>query len=114
MIPILLAGLAIGAVVVVACWDDILDFMRSFAKAVWEKLRRFAHGVQVLVKKLGEKLGFKTKAYYEKNNEWYEETTTRKIDVSEVPAHILKKAKPSKEVEVTDEFNKELEMAYAN
>ena len=113
MIPILLAGLAIGAVVVVACWDDIIDFMRSFANAVKEKLGRFKRGVQVLARRLGEKMGFVTKAYYEKDNEWYEETTTRKIDKSEVPAYIMNKIK-SQETDVTEEFNDELKMAYEN
>ena len=102
----------IGAALVVSFWDEIIDFMRSFARAVKEKLRRFKHGVQVLAEKLGEKIGFKTKAYYEKDNEWYEETTTRKINKSEVPDYIMKKIQSKRSTDVTDDFENELKLAY--
>ncbi len=47
--------------------------------------------------------------YYKENGEWIEQTTTRKVEESEVPVHIRDRLK-NEETNITHEMEEELEL----
>ena len=91
MIPVILAGI-IGTVLVVTFWDEIVDWLNDFIPKVEKVFQDIAHGAVVLGEKIyNNMLAIKHKLYYQQNKEWMEQTTTRQVDESEVPAHIRNK-----------------------
>lgn len=105
MLPVLVA-LGIGAVVVVTFWDEIVEWLSDFVSKVEEAFRNIAHGAQVMAEKLRNNyIAIKHKLYYQENNRWTEQTTTRQVDESEVPPHIRKKVmQQQREADVTREL----------
>lgn len=106
MIPAVLAALAIGGVLVVAFWDEIINWLNDFIPKVEEAFRDIAHGAQVLGEKIkGSYIAIKHKLFYQENNKWIEKTTTREVDESEVPPHIRDKVmRQSKAADLTGEL----------
>ncbi len=106
-IPVILAALAIGgAVVVVAFWDEIVDWLNDFIPKVEKAFRDIAHGAQVLGEKINSKIvEIKHKLFFKENNKWMEKSTIRQIDESAVPPHIREKImKQSKAADLTGEL----------
>lgn len=102
MIPLLIAGglVALGTAIVVANWNEIVNWIRGFVpklEAAWKKFRpHLPYEMQLvgdMVVGAGKQLvSFIHKFYYqEENGQWMEERTVRKVDESEVPAHIREK-----------------------
>ncbi len=106
MIPVILAGLAIGGVLVVAFWDEIIDWLNDFIPKVEEAFRDIAHGAQVLGERIKTNyVAIKHKLFYQENNKWIEKTTTREVEESEVPPHIREKVmKQKKAADLTGEL----------
>ena len=64
------------------------------------------------VKKVSEGVvNFIQKLYYQENDKWIEQTTTREVPEDQVPAHIRKKYSGKKETDVTNNMKKELALS---
>ena len=115
MIPALLAALAIGGILVVAFWDDIVDWMKKLVNGLRQMFselkKKVAHAAGAFIQRVENKLAaIRHKLYYQEQGEWIEETTTRKIKESEIPPNIRRKIRNS-ETEVTDEVEDELQLS---
>lgn len=124
MIPALIVAgvLLTGGVLLVANWDEVVDWLRDFIpklKETWARVRpHVPYEAQIfgdmVVKGAEELVSIIHKVYYqEESGQWMEETTTRKVNESEVPAYIrekiLKKKQQGEQANITHEM--ELEMA---
>lgn len=114
MILALLASLAIGSIFVVAFWDEIVDCLKklvaSLRRMFSELKKKIAHFAGAFIERIERGLAaIRHKLYYKEEGEWIEETTTRKIKESEIPANIRRKLRDY-ETEVTEEVEKELEL----
>ena len=115
MLPIL-AGLAllVGGILIVAFWDDIVDWLRDFIPKVVQFFRelpqKIAHAAAIFIERVESGLtAIRHKLYYKEEGKWIEETTTRKVKESEVPPHIRHKISRQEE-EITEEMEQELQM----
>lgn len=116
MIPVLLAALAIGGILVVAFWDEIVDWLKNLVTSLRKMFsglkKKVAHAAGVFIQKVEEKLAaIRHKLYYQEAGEWIEETTTRKIKESEIPENIRRKMHKQDETEVTDEMEEEMKLS---
>jgi len=115
MLPFLVGlGILIGGAIIVACWDDIVNWLKDLipkiAAAFRSAARKIAHAAAMFVQWAENKLAaIRHKLYYKEQGEWIEETTTRKVDPSEVPLAIRRKIR-AEETEATEEFERELQM----
>ena len=118
MLPLLIvAGLAIGSVVIAANWDSIVNWLKDFVpklRAAWNSVREnVPHGARIfgdIIVEGAERLSrIMHKLYYKENGQWIEETTTRKVSEDEVPASIRNKIN-RKEADITEEIEKELKL----
>lgn len=115
MIPAILAALAIGGILVVAYWDDIVDWFHKLVaglKRMFSEIKKkVAHAAGAFIQRVEDKLAaIRHKLYYQEEGEWIEETTTRKIKESEIPPSIRNKIR-NHETEVTDEVEEELQLS---
>lgn len=115
MIPALLAALAIGGILIVAFWDEIVDWLKKLVaglRRMFSQLKKkVAHAAGAFIQRVERKLAaIRHKLYYQEAGEWVEETTTRKIQESEIPASIRRKIS-NHETEVTDEVESELQLS---
>ena len=111
MIPVLIGlGALIGGVALVASWDKIVKWLSDFVsrlKKNWEKLKiDIPHGARIfgdlIIEGLDHLCKIMHKLYYQENGQWFEETTTRKVDESEVPAVVRNKFKNNQETDITE------------
>lgn len=118
MIPFLVGlGLVIGGTLLVKYWKNIVDWLKDFIpkpKMAWKRVRPMLPYAAIIV---GDKLweagsalvAVMHRLYYKENGEWIEQTTTRKVEESEVPAHIRDRLK-NEETNITHEIEEELEL----
>ena len=118
MIPFLVGlGLVIGGTLLVKYWKNIVDWLKDFIpklKMAWKRVRPMMPYAAIIV---GDKLweagsalvAVMHRLYYKENGEWIEQTTTRKVEESEVPAHIRDRLK-NEETNITHEMEEELEL----
>ena len=108
-----LLGIAITAMVFL--WDEIVDWLKKlvsgiksmFARAV----KKIAHAAAGFIQRVENGLAaIRHKLYYKEQGQWVEQTTTRKIKESEVPASIRRKIHAQEE-EITDELEEELNLS---
>ena len=117
MLPFLIGlGALVGGVLLVAFWDDIVDWLKDLVSTLKSMFasaaKKIAHAAGAFIQKIENGLAaIRHKLYYQEEGEWVEETTTRKIKEEEIPASILRKAKRSQETDVTDEIEEELELS---
>ena len=122
MIPAILAVVALGGVLLVANWNEVVNWLRDFVpklKKAWEKFRPLVpYEMQLLgdtvVKAAEHLISIIHKLYYqEENGQWMEQTTVREVKESEVPPHIrekiLRKKRQNEQADICQEM--ELEMA---
>lgn len=109
MLPALIA-LGVGALIVMACWDDIVDWLRSFVRKVKNVLRKIGHAAKIFAKRLSNGL-FRILhiVYYKENDKWYKEATPVEVEESEVPQW-AKDGVASYETEVTDRYKNTLSL----
>lgn len=117
MLPLLFAGFGIlGTAAVVANWskikswlkDELIPGIRRWAAKLADAV---AHGAEMFVQIKGKVCEFVHKLYYQEDGKWQEVQTVRTIPESEVPAHILAKAKAHAAMtNVTSEMEEVLEM----
>lgn len=114
MIPVLLGlGALVGGYLVVTNWEEITGWLKDFLPKIQDALKEI--GVGEYAAKLFSSLEdgalrLVHKLYYKENGKWVEKTTTREIDESEVPEW-AKTGLSTKEVDVTDRYEKELQLA---
>ncbi|MBO6303864.1 MAG: hypothetical protein J6M62_02165 [Selenomonadaceae bacterium] len=105
MLPALVA-LGVGAVLAVTFWDEIVNWLEDFIPKVEQVFRDIAHGAQMLGEKIrAGYVAIKHKVYWQENNKWMEQTTTREVEENEVPPHIREKImKQKKAADITKEL----------
>lgn len=110
-----LALLGIALFGVVVFWNEIVDWLKKlvngiksmFARAV----KKIAHAAAGFIQRVENGLAaIRHRLYYKEQGQWVEETTTRKIKESEVPASIRRKIHAQEE-EITDELEEELNLS---
>lgn len=109
MIPGLIA-LGLGALIVAACWDDIVDWLKSFTRKVANFFRRIAHAAKLFAKKVKNRvLQIIHRVFYKEEDQWYQETTRTEVDESEVPEW-AKAGVAQSETDVTERYKQELSL----
>lgn len=108
-------GALIGGVLLVAFWDEIVDWLKKLVSKLKEVFssvkKKIAHAAGAFIQRVENGLAaFRHKLYYKEEGQWVEETTTRKIKESEVPASIRARIS-EQENEVTDEVEAELQLS---
>ncbi len=118
MIPVLIGlGLLIGGIAIVAYWSDIVDWLKDFLpklKKIWDAYKtNLPHAAIIagdLIFETGTQLArIMHKLYYREGEQWVEETTTRKVDASQVPERIRNRLS-AMENDITSEMEEELGM----
>lgn len=104
------ATIAVGAVI--TYWDDVKQFLASAIKMAKAALDAIVVGVKVFMKKMDGYFTEVAKTYQrDRQNQWHETTTTKRVDPSEVPADILAKMNPYREeVDITQNVERELQL----
>lgn len=123
MVPLLvLAGLVIGGIAIAANWRAIVDWLKDFIpklRETWKKVREnVPYGAKIVgdlvVKGLDKLAKIMHKLYYQEDDHWVEETTTRILPESEVPPEIVAKIKSqkrqNKDGDITAEMEEELQL----
>jgi len=123
MVPLLvLAGLVIGGIAIAANWKAIVDWLKDFIpklRETWKKVREnVPYGAKIVgdlvVKGLDKLAKIMHKLYYQEDNHWVEETTTRILPESEVPPEIVAKIesqkRQNKDGDITAEMEEELQL----
>lgn len=105
---------ALGGALVVAYWNEIVDWLADFIPKIRELFRtvkrNIAHAAGMFIQQMKDAYAkIMHKLYYKEEGKWIEETTTRTLPENEVPPSIRKKLR-SQETEVTEEFEKELKL----
>lgn len=109
MIPALLA-LGVGALIVMACWDDIVDWLRSFTRKVKNFFRNIGHAAKIFAQKVrGHIMQVIHRVFFKENNQWYQETTRVEVEESEVPEW-AKAGVAASEKDVTEKYRQKLSL----
>ena len=109
MIPALIA-LGVGALIVVANWDEIVDWLKSFTRKVANFFRNIGHAAKLFAQKVkNHVLQIIHRVFFKENNKWYQETTRVEVDESEVPEW-AKAGVAASETDVTEKYKQELSL----
>ncbi|MBR6013429.1 MAG: hypothetical protein IK062_06565 [Selenomonadaceae bacterium] len=110
MIPWLVAA-GVGALLVAAFWDEIVDWLKELTSKIANLFRNIGHAAKIFAQKVrGRILKILHTLFYKENNKWIKETTRAEVDESEVPAW-AKAGVRSNETDVTDTYKQELSLA---
>lgn len=104
MLPVWLIALLIGGALVVAYWDEVVEwatkFFYAFKKWFAQNFPRLNHYVKVFIEKLkGDHATIKCNSYYQEGENWFTQEGVKQIPTSEVPADILAQAKSTQKKE---------------
>lgn len=108
----ILTALILGVVgaLLVSFWDEIVNWLKKVVHKVADLIKRTVVGVKIFLKKMSEAIKEIAKNYsQDENGRWHETIVTREIPESEVPADILAKVRKSKEIDVSNELELQLE-----
>ena len=111
MVPvaILIAGL-VGGLLVVASWDEIVNWLDELLPQIKEKLSGIVkHSAKLFSSVKNNILSLYHKLYYKENGKFYEQVTTREIDESQVPEW-AKADLAEEETDVTNRYKEELQL----
>ena len=91
-------------------WSDFVSWIKKSVENLKRTVSGILHGVKVFVKKMGEAVQEIAKYYSKEGTAWFVTTETRRIDESEVPEEIRRKAgyERQEELDVTNELEMEL------
>ena len=113
MIPLLLGlGALVGGYLVVTNWQEIEGWLKEFLPKLQAALKETGivdYAAKLFSSVEGNVLRLIHKLYYQENGKWVEKTTVREIDEAEVPEW-AKEGLTSKESDVTERYEKELEL----
>ena len=113
MIPVLLGlGAIIGGYFVFTHWDEVVGWLNELFPKVKKALEDA--GIFNYVSKLFSSVSdsvmkLVNRLYYKENGKFYEQTTTREIDESEVPAW-AREGLSEKETDVTNRYKEEMQL----
>ena len=109
MIPWLIAA-GVGALLVAAFWDEIVDWLKSLTQKIANLFRSIGHAAKIFAQKVrGAVLKIFHVLFYKEDNKWIKETTRAEVDESEVPAW-AKAGVGANETDVTDTYKQELSL----
>ena len=111
MVPVaILLGALVGGILVVANWDEVVNWLEDLLPQIKEKLAGIAkHSAKLFSNIKSEMLALVHKLYYKENGKFYEQTTTREIDESQVPEW-AKAELGEEETDVTDRYKEKLQL----
>lgn len=100
----------VGAGVVVAYWNNILDWVKRAIKKVKEVVKQVVYGTKIFIKKMKEAVKEISKHYSQDElGRWKETIVSKEIPASEVPPEIRAKAMyMNQEVDITNELELQL------
>lgn len=99
-----------GSKLIIDIWRHLTTFFSRLFDEIISRLKKIAHGIQVLVKRVKAGIhNFIQKTFYKENGKWIQETTITEIEEDEVPPHIRKKVN-SQEKDITEDMALELDM----
>ena len=104
------ATLVVGGSLIVAYWNNIIDWLKRAITKVQSLVNHVVYGTKVFIQKINEGIKEISKHYsQDEYGRWKETVVTREIPASEVPEEIRKKAKYMNElVDITDELELQL------
>ena len=113
MIPLLIGlGAVVGGYLVVTNWQEIEGWLKEFLPKLQDVLKETGivdYAAKLFSSVEGNVMRLVHRLYYKENGKWVEKTTVREIDESEVPAW-AKEGLTAKESDVTERYEKELEL----
>ena len=113
MLPLLLGlGALVGGYLVVKNWEEIENWLKDFLPKLQTALKDTGivdYAAKLFSSVEGNIMRLVHRLYYKENGKWVEQTTVREIDEAEVPAW-AKEGLTAKESDVTDRYEKELEL----
>lgn len=108
MLPLIALGLGfIGGIAVATFWDEITNWLENLVSKLADVIGILFKGAAEIV---GTIIGtmaaiiHRLFRYEEEEDQWYEETTTRKIDKDKVPARIKNKLRANRETNIEMEL----------
>lgn len=114
----ILTTLLIGAAVVAMLsvfWEDIKKFLIKGTEKVRQMLNTEVYGSKISILKAGESEYVETSRHYvRKESHWHETTIKRKVPPDKIPKDILEQVGYNSELDLTEQFNKELALALSN
>lgn len=111
MIPALIA-IGVGAILVMANWDKVVDWLRGFASKIRDLFRNVGHAAKLFAKKAsGRIMQLIHKLYFrdEKTNKPMLKTTIAEVSEDEIPDWALS-GMSQKETDVTSRYENKLEL----
>ena len=112
MVPLLVLGALVGGALAVANWQEVENWLKDFLPKLQNALKETGivdYAAKLFSSVEGNVMRLVHKLYYKENGKWVEKTTVREIDESEVPAW-AKEGLSAKEKDVTERYEKELEL----
>lgn len=112
MVPLLVLGALVGGALVAANWQEVENWLKDFLPKLQNALKETGivdYAAKLFSSVEGNVMRLVHKLYYKENGKWVEKTTVREIDESEVPAW-AKEGLTAKESDVTERYEKELEL----
>ncbi|MDU2688968.1 hypothetical protein QJR60_11420 [Paraclostridium sordellii] len=100
----------LGTGLIVAYWNNLLDWVKRAIHKVKEVINQVVYGSKVFIKKMEEAIKEISKHYSQDElGRWKETIVSREIPASEVPAEIREKAVyMNQEVDITNELELKL------
>ena len=111
MVPVaIMLGTLVGGILVAANWNEVVSWLEDLLPQINEKLKGVVkHSAKLFSNIKGEVLSLVHKLYYKENGKFYEQTTTREIDESQVPEW-AKAELNEEETDVTDRYKEKLQL----
>ena len=113
MIPVLLGlGAIIGGFFVFANWEQVVGWLNELfpkVKKALEDAGIYNHVAKLFSSLKESVLSLVNRLYYKENGKFYEQTTTREIDESQVPEW-AKAELNEQETDVTNRYKQELQL----
>ena len=114
MIPLLLGlGALVGGALVVANWEEVENWLKDCLPKLKTALKETGivdYAAKLFSSVEGNIMRLVHRLYYKENGKWVEKTTVREIDEAEVPSW-AKEGLTAKESDVTERYEKELELS---
>ena len=109
MIPWLIAA-GVGALLVAAFWDDVVDWLKDLTQKIANLFRNIGHAAKVLAQKIAKGImKIFHVLFYKKDTKWYKETTRCEVEESQVPEW-AKRGVGEYEADMTDAYRQKLSL----
>lgn len=116
MLPLIwiVAGAAVAVGVIALFWKEIKAWIDRIYQKLPPSIQENLKGLMAFVQKIDDtyKNIMVYYSYHEDTQKWTETTVSRLVDPNTIPKLILKKSQQIAKVDITDDLQKELELAY--